>query len=46
MEGSIQAVRRAASLPILLCHGLGTHILLKFLYTTSVICLMNLVLFD
>ncbi|XVF47895.1 hypothetical protein PTKIN_Ptkin03bG0146800 [Pterospermum kingtungense] len=26
MEGSIQAVRRAASLPILLCHGLGDDV--------------------
>ncbi|XVF88150.1 hypothetical protein PTKIN_Ptkin19aG0026900 [Pterospermum kingtungense] len=25
MEGSIQAIRRAASLPILLCHGLGNQ---------------------
>lgn len=27
MEGSHEAARHAASLPILLCHGLGNHIL-------------------
>ena len=30
MKGSHEATRRAASLPIFLCHGLGIHIHLSY----------------
>ncbi|CAN6583636.1 unnamed protein product [Malus baccata var. baccata] len=37
MERSREAARHAASLPILLCHGLGNHVLLIFGSTASVL---------